>query len=159
MPRVIRIANLRRGFTPDRLAVRRMLRALDRHAPWKCPVGELSLVFVDDAEICRLHDEFLDDPTVTDVITVPGDGAEDPADPEPFAGEIVVCVDQAMREAPKHGFTVHDELSLYLIHGWLHLAGHDDLSDAPRAAMRAAERTCLDLLRSRDLMPTYRVPV
>lgn len=158
MKRVIRIANRRRGFKPDRPALRRLFAALDRLAPWRCPPGELSIAFVDDAEICRLHDEFLDDPTVTDVITFPGDPVVTPGDPMPFAGEICVCVDQAVREAPKHGFTTDDELTLYLVHGWLHLAGHDDLSDAPRAAMREAERVCLALLREAKLMPGYVFP-
>lgn len=158
MKRVLRIANRRRGFRPDRPALRRLFAALDRAAPWRCPPGELSIAFVDDAEIIRLHRDFLDDPTVTDVITFPGDAETLPGDPAPFAGEICVCVDQALREAPKHGFSVDDELTLYLVHGWLHLAGHDDLSDAPRAAMREAERVCLALLREANLMPGYVFP-
>lgn len=156
MPRVIRIANFRKGFLPDRAAVRRMIRALDRQGPGKIPAGELSLVFTDDAEISRLHDRFLNDPSVTDVITFPGDDEAD--DPCPFAGEIFVCVDQALREAPKHGLSPHEELSLYLAHGWLHLAGFDDIRDEDRAAMRRAEAVCMELLRSRGLVPTYRFP-
>lgn len=158
MSRRIRISNNRAGLGVDRPAIRKVFAALDRHAPWKCPPGELSIAFVDDAEIIRLHKEFLNDPTVTDVITFPGDGADDPSDPEPFAGEICVCADQAVREAPRHGFTADDELTLYLVHGWLHLAGHCDLTDAPRAAMREAEKVCLALLRERGLMPAYRFP-
>jgi len=156
--RTVRIANLRAGFKPDRPAIRRLFAALDRHAPYTCPPGDLSLAFVDDAEICRLHVDFLDDPTVTDVITFPGDGADEPANPQPFGGEICVCVDQALREAPKHGFTPDDELTLYLVHGWLHLAGHCDLTEAPRAEMRRAEQVCIDLLRDRGLMPRYTFP-
>jgi len=158
MARRIRISNLRKGFAVDRAAVRRVFAALDRDAPWTCPPGELSIAFVDDAEIVRLHDDFLDDPTVTDVITFPGDDATTPGDSEAFAGEICVCVDQAVREAPKHGFTADDELTLYLVHGWLHLAGHDDRTDAPRAAMREAEKVALALLRERKLMPAYGFP-
>lgn len=158
MSRRIRISNNRVGLGVDRAAIRKLFAALDRHAPWKCPPGELSIAFVDDAEIIRLHKEFLNDPAVTDVITFPGDGADDPSDPEPFAGEICVCADQAVREAPRHGFTADNELTLYLVHGWLHLAGHCDLTDAPRAAMREAEKVCLALLRERNLMPAYRFP-
>lgn len=157
--RRIRISNLRKGLKIDRPALRRMIAALDAETPWTCPPGELSLVFVDTAEIIRLHDEFLEDPTVTDVITFPGDTQDDPTDPEPFAGEICVCADQAVREAPRHGFTPDDELTLYVVHGWLHLAGHCDLSDEPRAAMRDAEKACLAMLRGRGLMPAYGFPV
>lgn len=114
------------------------------------------MVFVGDAEISRLHDDFMNDPSVTDVITFPGD---DGPGPDPFAGEICVCVDQAMREAPKHGMSPDDELTLYLVHGWLHLAGHCDLKPGPRAAMREAERVCLALLREGGWLPRYRFPL
>ena len=156
--RPVRISNLRKGLKIDRPALRRMIAALDAQMPWTCPPGELSLVFVDTAEIIRLHDEFLEDPTVTDVITFPGDTMDDPTDPEPFAGEICVCADQAVREAPRHDFTPDDELTLYVVHGWLHLAGHCDLTDEPRAAMRDAEKACLAMLRAKGLMPRYVFP-
>ena len=38
------------------------------------------------------------------------------------------------------------ELSLYLIHGWLHLAGYDDRAEADRAKMREAEQLALSLI-------------
>jgi len=49
------------------------------------------------------------------------------------------------------------ELSLYLIHGWLHLAGYDDRSEAERTQMRAAEKDALDLLETAQKVPRYRL--
>lgn len=130
--------------------VRKLFRLLDAFAAWKIPPGELSIAFLDDAEMVQLHADFLDDPTPTDVITFPGEEAD-----ASFAGEICVCIPQAEREAPKHGTTVAEEILLYLVHGWLHLAGHDDLSDAPRAAMRVAEQETLAFLREQGFTPDW----
>lgn len=130
--------------------VRRLFRLLDAFDVWQIPPGELSIAFLDDEEMVQLHADFLDDPTQTDVITFPGEAGEDS-----FAGEICVCIPQAEREAPKHGTSVAEEILLYLVHGWLHLAGHDDLSEAPRAAMRAAEQETLAYLRGKDFTPEW----
>jgi probable rRNA maturation factor len=99
---------------------------------------------VGDAEIARVHKEFMDDSTVTDVITFPGDV---PAGGEAFAGEIVINVAQARREGPAHGQSAGAELLLYLVHGWLHLAGYRDKSAAQAKAMRQAEARALGRLR------------
>lgn len=96
--------------------------------------GELSVVFVDDRTIGQIHDDFMDDPSPTDVITFP-------ANPEmESAGEIIVSVDHAIARAVELGLPFSQELSLYLLHGWLHLAGYDDRNETDRQAMRTAEK-------------------
>ena len=108
----------------------------------KFPIGggELSIAFVDDAIIGKVHADFMGDPSPTDVITFP-------ADPEmESAGEIIVSVDHAQLRAAELGEPFSKELSLYLIHGWLHLAGFDDHTDVDQVAMRAAEQEALALL-------------
>lgn len=103
--------------------------------------GELSIVFVDDATIARVHADFLGDPSPTDVITFPADPSM------ASAGEIIVSVDHAIARAFELGLSVSEELSLYLIHGWLHLAGFDDRNAGDRLKMRAAEQEALALLK------------
>ena len=73
-------------------------------------------------ELERVHADFLDDPTVTDVITFPH-------------GEILVSVEMAARRAEEFGKGLRGEAFLYLIHGILHLAGLDDRSEENAAAM------------------------
>lgn len=105
------------------------------------PGIELSVVFVSDEELARLHDELLDDPSTTDVISIDlGDDGDGPA------GELYVSVDRARAVAGELGASVERELLLYVVHGVLHLCGHDDLE--PRAArrMRAAEARVLERL-------------
>lgn len=94
----------------------------------------LSVVFVDDEHLRQLHAEHLDDPTRTDVITF--DLGEDGAGP---AGELYVSLDRARRVAEQRGVAVERELSLYLVHGALHLCGFDDHAEEARRRMRAAE--------------------
>lgn len=150
MPRILQINALPSSrLTLDEEALRRCFATLDEWDAFEAPDGELSLVFMDDSELARLHEQFFDDPTVTDVITFPGDPEMD------FAGEICVSVSRALDEAPRQGWSFSEELTLYLVHGWLHLAGEDDLDDAPRLSMRAAEQRCLDRLRKAGAMPQF----
>ncbi|MGB0373145.1 MAG: rRNA maturation RNase YbeY [Opitutales bacterium] len=118
-----------------------LFETLDTCPLFAIPKGDLSIAIVDEATICQLHDDFLDDPTPTDVITFPGDSEAD------FAGEIAVSYDQALKEHTKHGNSFKEELFLYLIHGWLHLAGEDDLAEDTRKRMRAAESAVIGWLK------------
>lgn len=115
------------------------------------PPGELSLVFLPDAALARLHADFLDDPSPTDVITFEGDPAAG------LAGEICVSVDRATRVARERKTDTAAELTLYLVHGWLHLAGYDDLRPAQKRHMRAAERRALNLLQRQAAIPAFRL--
>jgi probable rRNA maturation factor len=49
------------------------------------------------------------------------------------------------------------ELTLYVVHGWLHLAGYDDLQPAKKRRMRAAEKRAMTLLRTTDAVPEFRL--
>jgi probable rRNA maturation factor len=103
--------------------------------------AEIGLAFVDDATIWELNRRFLNHDWPTDVITFPLN-----EDGEPLAGEIVVSAETARRVAAKLRRPVRDELALYVIHGLLHLCGHDDNDARARRAMRAKERHYQSLL-------------
>jgi probable rRNA maturation factor len=98
----------------------------------------LSVVFVDDAEITRLHGDWFDDPTPTDVISF--DLGEDEPGP---AGELYVSVERARDEARARDLPLERELALYVVHGALHLCGFDDREEGDRRRMRAAEARVL----------------
>lgn len=135
-------------FTPAR---RRALKAATPIPPGGCPPGELSLVFLTDPALARLHADFMDDPSPTDVITFEGDATAG------LAGEICVSADTARAYAREHGHDFTTELTLYLVHGWLHLAGYDDLRPAKKRRMRAAEARALKLLAAHDAIPAFRL--
>ena len=109
--------------------------------------GDLSVVFVDDAEIARLHGEFMDDDRPTDVISFcldAGDEGWPEEEARPF-GEVVVSAETAAREAERRSVPMAREAALYAIHGTLHLVGFDDLDPASKRAMRRQEKKYLTL--------------
>ena len=135
-----------------RAAVAKVIAVLDAHAAEflrGCPPGELSLAFVTDETIARVHGNFMSDPTPTDVITFEGDAGAG------LAGEICVSADTAAAYAKAHGQDFAAELTLYVVHGWLHLAGYDDLQPAKKRVMRAAEQRALALLRATAAIPRF----
>ncbi len=116
-----------------------------------CPPGALSVAFLRDRELARLHGDFLRDPSPTDVITFPGAPGAD------LAGEICVSVDAAARRAGRSARRLSGELLLYVVHGWLHLAGFDDRQAPARRAMRRAEARALRLLARAGAVPRFRL--
>ena len=101
----------------------------------------VDVVLVSDAALARLHGRHLADPSPTDVI------AFDLSDPYGgVSAEIYASVERARIVARERGVAAGRELALYLVHGALHLCGHDDRKSAARRAMRAAERSVLDAL-------------
>jgi probable rRNA maturation factor len=187
--RRISIANRHPHLRLDRRAIVRALRTLDEHSPEtgrSVQPGELSIVFLTDLALARLHADFLDDPSPTDVITFAGDptlGA---------VGEICVSADAALRqvapdlsspssamrrgpvakarrslgEGDRAGRSLRalpakllaafsTELTLYLVHGWLHLAGYDDLVPAKKRAMRRAEARAMKILTAANCVPKF----
>lgn len=135
------------SFEPEQL--QRCFDFLDTLPVHSIEAGELSLVFLSDEDLAQMHGEYCGDPAPTDVITFDGDPEMD------FAGEIFVSIDRALEEAPKHGNTFAEELTLYLIHGWLHLSGLDDIEETDREQMRAGEREVMAALRAAALIPVF----
>jgi len=140
--RNIEVANRHPRVRVSAASVSKVVQALDTMRTYHCAAGEISVVFVNDREIIKLHKDFMDDATVTDVITFVGEDHPD----EPFAGEICVNVDQAKREAKDRGCEWMDELMLYVVHGWLHLAGLRDKKPKQAKLMRAGEVAALAFL-------------
>src|SRR5208283_1228275 len=98
----------------------------------------ISVAVVDDETIARLNWQYLRHRGAADVLSFlldQSDGLE---------GEVVVGAETALRSAPQYGWPPHDELLLYVIHGTLHLVGHDDANAALRAEMRKKESDILE---------------
>ena len=107
--------------------------------------GEVRVRVVADAEMAAAHEEFAGVPGTTDVLTF------DLADPDVppninldgrcrvLDTDILVCADEAARQAASRGYAVERELLLYIVHGVLHCLGYDDHDEAAAAAMHARE--------------------
>ncbi len=117
------------------------------------PTLRLSIAVVPDRQLTRLHAEWLGDPTPTDVLSF------DLTDDLSESGEIVASHTCARRTARARGVEPGRELALYVVHGILHLCGHDDQRTRARTAMRAAEQRVLAALGwPADLAPHDEVP-
>jgi probable rRNA maturation factor len=121
---------------------------------------EVSLLFVDEATMSSLNQQFLGKSGSTDVLSfpieddpVPGGrtpdfgGSGPGASPEPgeltLLGDVVVCPAVAGRHAEEHGVPFEDELALLVVHGVLHLLGMDHEEDVEAERMEALERELL----------------
>jgi probable rRNA maturation factor len=108
--------------------------------------AKLSIAFVDNNEIKKVHQRFLSSDEVTDVISFPLGGESGFVN-----GEIVVSVETALEVANSKQSSVEGEIILYVIHGILHLLGFDDNNRVNSKIMHEKEVEVLSFLG-------YRVP-
>lgn len=109
--------------------------------------AEISLALVDDPTIHALNRQYLGHDWPTDVISFVLEQEEGR-----LVGEVIVSTDTAAAAAARLGWPAEDEVLLYVVHGTLHLVGHDDQDADSLAAMRAAER---HYLAAFGLKPPY----
>lgn len=127
--------------------------------------AEVSVAVVDDPTIHELNRQFLNHDEPTDVLSFSLDedesarsqGFDKSLGPSSMQidGEIVLSAETARRRAAEFGWSPADEIVLYLVHGLLHLAGHDDQTYENRTAMRTRERA---VLAHWGLAPRYDEP-
>ena len=125
-PRQLRLADVRPAVEcawPEVVAAGRRGSVLRR-------LPEISFVLVSDARIAALHQEFMDDPAPTDVITF-------------RHGEIVISAETARRAARHWKLPLPEEITRYAVHGLLHLAGWSDGGPAEAAEMRRVQEKIL----------------
>lgn len=96
----------------------------------------VSFVFVDDRMMSECHGRFVGLPEPTDVLSFPTD-EPDPSG-ERDLGDVIICTDQAVRQARVAGRGYIEELAVLALHGLLHLLGYDH--DRDDGEMFALER-------------------
>ena len=89
----------------------------------------VSVAFVGTTAISGINREYLGHSGPTDVISF-GMGRETKGGPA--VGDIYICVDVARRNAARHGVSLRDELARLVVHGTLHVAGHEHPDDDSR---------------------------
>jgi probable rRNA maturation factor len=122
-------------FTPD---TGRIEALLDFAADREGLAGEVGIWLCTDDEIADLHLRFMDIPGATDVITFAG--GEDTGG---YLGDIAVSVDTASVQAKDAGHSPEREVAYLCLHGFLHIAGYDDLDDCARSRMLNRQETLL----------------
>ena len=135
-------------------------------------LAELALLFVSEAEMRELNEDYMGKAGPTDVLAFPIDAAEaevvlhgqppsrgpdrsppDIADMPLLLGDVVVCPAVALAQAPTHAGTAEDEMALLIVHGVLHVLGHDHDDDPSRVAMQSRERELLEAYHWRGPAP------
>ena len=105
--------------------------------------GEIGLRLSDDAELRALNRQWRGIDRATDVLSFPySDGAD-----ERVSGDLVISVQRAVEQARRYRVSFGRELARLVIHGTLHLAGHDHHLAGERAHMRRSEGRALRAAR------------
>lgn len=126
---------------------------------------ELSIIFVAETDIAELNESFLGKTGPTDVLSFPIDAGEldftpvvhgatrgpdraplDPSDVPLLLGDVVICPKVAAEQAPTHAGNLDDELALLVVHGILHVLGHDHAEPEETLVMRRRELELLEQL-------------
>lgn len=103
------------------------------------PLADLSVLLVDETTMADYHERFMDLPGPTDVMSFPMDELQSPRDDEEppmgMLGDIVLCPQVTARQAAENGREPDAEAEYLLIHGLLHLLGHDHAEPGEKAEM------------------------
>lgn len=125
-----------------------LLSALRLH-----PECELGITLVDLERMTTLHEDWMQEPGPTDVLSFPIDEMRSAnAGDEPVAGvlgDIVLCPAYAAAQATAAGRTLDDELAFLTVHGTLHLIGYDHATQEEYVAMFARQDDLLASWRGR----------
>ena len=88
--------------------------------------GEFSITLLGDQDMEKLNTRYLGRNITTDVLAF-SMGTDELA-----LGDVYVCVDQASRQAKEHEIPLDEELVRLVVHGALHVLGHDHPEDSDR---------------------------
>ncbi len=115
----------------------------------------VSIHFVSDVSMRRLHQRYFADPSSTDCMSFPLDQKPPYASPR-VLGDIFICPLTALKVAQKPSsislsIVFWKEITLYLVHGMLHLLGYEDSTPTRRRLMRSRERAILKQLMAQGL--------
>ncbi len=107
-------------------------------------IVSLNYIFVSDAHLLEMNEEFLQHDTLTDILTFP----DEVSNPAGVVGEVYISVDRVRDNASEFGADFLTELRRVMAHGLLHLLGFKDKSAKDVKAMRTAEDSALALYSS-----------
>lgn len=108
--------------------------------------GELNLLFLDEAAMAELNVQHMGNQGPTDVLAFPidGDGEADHGGVPVLLGDVIICPSVARRNAQLHGVGFDDEVALLVVHGLLHVLGHDHTEPEETAVMKSRESALLE---------------
>lgn len=130
-------AALRRLGPPLRALIRLVIAGEER----RC--GEIAVILTGDAESREVNRNWRGIDHATDVISFAYDEHEPDAATRPVTGDLLISMDRVAVQAKRYRVTPGAELARLVIHGTLHLSGHDHMKAAERRRMRQCEDRAL----------------
>jgi probable rRNA maturation factor len=107
---------------------------------------EIGISIIGEEAMTRMNEGYLRHKGSTDVITF---DYTDATRPKLLCGEVFVCLDEALAQAPRFRLSWQNELVRYIVHGILHLSGYDDKTAAARRKMKREENRLMRRLSTR----------
>jgi probable rRNA maturation factor len=132
---------------PSQLAEAAILAAIGESRVSLAANAEISILFCDDGFIRGLNRKWRGIDQPANVLSFPASGDAASA---PLLGDIVIAFETASREASEAGTPLRDHVAHLLVHGFLHLIGHDHVRAAEAETMEALERAILGRLGIAD---------
>lgn len=110
----------------------------------------VSIAFISDTKTKALHEQYFQDSSSTDCMTFPIDSPKT-CGPK-YLGEILICPETALRIAQSNEDLFFQELTLYIVHGLLHLLGYEDEHPSKKRIMKRKERFLMKYLQQSGLL-------
>lgn len=107
--------------------------------------SELTIVLTDDARLKELNRDYLGIDAPTDVLSFPA-SETDPETGARYIGDILISIPRAKSQATAAGHPLESEVQLLVVHGVLHLLGHDHANAEEKARMWKAQAEILERL-------------
>ena len=107
--------------------------------------ADITIVLTDDAQLHELTREYLGVDAPTDVLSFPA-SETDPETGAQYLGDIVISIPRAMLQAQAGGHPLEAEVQLLVVHGTLHLLGHDHAEVEEKARMWQAQAEVMSRL-------------
>ena len=104
--------------------------------------ADMTIVLTDDEQLHELNREYLGVDSPTDVLSIPA-AESDPETGTTYLGDILISIPRATQQAQTAGHSVEDEVQLLVVHGTLHLLGHDHATATEKARMWQAQAEVL----------------
>jgi probable rRNA maturation factor len=104
--------------------------------------GDITIVLTDDTQLRQLNRDFLGIDAPTDVLSFPA-SETDPETGRRYLGDILISVPRADDQAGAAGHALEEEIQLLIVHGTLHLLGHDHAEAEDKTVMWATQAEVL----------------
>jgi len=107
--------------------------------------ADLTIVLTDDRQLHELNLDYLGVDAPTDVLSFPA-SESDPETGSTYLGDILISIPRTMQQAEAAGHPVEAEAQLLVVHGVLHLLGHDHADESEKSVMWAEQAKVLEQL-------------